>query len=39
MKLLLEFLITNGRKIIFLKLENVTWMHVLNYLDVTIRKL
>lgn len=37
MKLLLEFLIMNGQKIMCLKLENVTWLDSLNCLAMPLR--
>jgi hypothetical protein len=39
MKLLPELLITNGLKIMCLKVENVTWLDSLNYLSMPLRKL
>jgi hypothetical protein len=39
MKLLPELLIRNGQKIMCLKVENVTWLDSLNYLDMPLRKL
>jgi hypothetical protein len=38
-KMMLPDLITNGQKIMCLKVENVTWLDSLNYLAVPLRKL
>jgi hypothetical protein len=39
MKMMPEVLITNGQKIMCLKVENVTWLDSLNYLAMPLRKL
>jgi hypothetical protein len=39
MKMLPEFLIMHGQKIVCLKVENVTWLDSLNYLAMPLQKL